>query len=386
MATQSVSVTKTSIASPVIALALYAVASGYLMSLIPLILSDYGLNSELVGWLASAFYVGLFLGALAIETVVAQLGYKRTFIICLLVYIMTMGLMLALPTSYSWLLARFVAGLAVAGIFVVVESWLLHGEESSRAKRLGLYMASLYGGSSLGQLGIGTLEATGALPFILVASVLVGAICVLAVSRSYQPDETHAAKLSVKQIVRLNHAAIIGCIVSGLTLGAVYGLMPLELANRGIEHQSIGKLMAVIILGGMFIQPLVPKLSRYLGRTLLMGLFCLIGTAAIASASMSVDNSILAISLFVLGVAAFPLYPIAINLACEKMAAHYIVSITQVMLISYSIGSISGPLIANYIMENGGNLLEYLFGAFISTCIYMLFKSAKQKPHVFIGE
>ncbi|MEO1957552.1 MAG: hypothetical protein ABGX03_06495 [Methylophilaceae bacterium] len=38
------------------------------------------------------------------------------------------------------LLARFVAGVAVAGVFVVVESWLLHGNEADRAKRVGLYM------------------------------------------------------------------------------------------------------------------------------------------------------------------------------------------------------------------------------------------------------
>ncbi len=59
-----------------------------------------------------------------------------------------------------------VAGIAVAGIFVVVESWLLHGDEQGRAKRLGIYMVSLYGGTALGQMAIGQLGVAGAVPLL----------------------------------------------------------------------------------------------------------------------------------------------------------------------------------------------------------------------------
>ncbi len=41
------------IALPVIALTLYAIAAGYLMSLVPLMLPHYQLESDLASWLAS---------------------------------------------------------------------------------------------------------------------------------------------------------------------------------------------------------------------------------------------------------------------------------------------------------------------------------------------
>ncbi len=45
------------------------------------------------------------------------------------------------PTPSVWLLARFVAGgVAVAGIFVDCRIWLPSGDESQRAKRLGVYV------------------------------------------------------------------------------------------------------------------------------------------------------------------------------------------------------------------------------------------------------
>lgn len=79
-------------------------------------------------------------------------------------------------------------------------------------------MASLYGGSALGQLGIGLLGVEGSAPFIAILSMLVSAILVLSLVPTTQPHSAHSATLSFKQITKLNHAAIIGCVVSGLTL------------------------------------------------------------------------------------------------------------------------------------------------------------------------
>ncbi len=377
---------KARISVPVIALALYAVASGYLMSIIPLMLPHYGLEGSLASWLASVFYAGLLAGAMVFEPIVNKFGHRKSFIWCLIAFIATILVLPTIINSWAWLASRFVAGVAVAGVFVIVESWLLHGDESDRAKRLGLYMGSLYGGSSLGQLGIGFLGITGSLPFIAILVLLILAVLVLMFGRTDQPEEGQSSALSLKQISKLNHAAIIGCVVSGLTLGAIYGLMPVELFNRGIANDNIGSLMALVILGGMAVQPLVPWMSKFLGRTLLMALFCLLGVAAIGFVTINESIYALAASLFVLGMAVFALYPVAINLGCDKMDPAYIVSITQVMLFSYSVGSVVGPVLADSFMGLEQGLLGYLFASLLATCIYMLLASIKTKRQAMAGE
>lgn len=386
MTNANVSVSTTRIAVPVIALSLYAIASGYFMSLIPLMLPYLGLDTSLAGWLASLFYAGLLLGAMAVEPLVKRIGHRRAFVVCLAIYIFTIVAMYLAPVDAIWLAARFMAGVSVAGIFVVVESWLLHGEDASRAKRLGLYMASLYGGSSVGQLGIGIFDINGQWPFVLTSALLIFAIAVLLFGKSEQPNSEHSTALSFRQISKLNHAALIGCIVSGLLLGSIYGLMPVELHGRGITTEDIGRLMAVIILGGMAVQPLIPILSKHLGRTLLMALLSLCGVGAIALTSMNASLYVLAAGLFLLGMATFALYPVAINLGCERLEAHYIVSATQVMLVSYSIGSVSGPLISNWFMAHAQGLFGYLFAILLSTCIYMLIASVRSKPQAIAGD
>ncbi|MGR5120050.1 MFS transporter [Vibrio astriarenae] len=381
----TLAVAKPRIAVPVIALFLYAVASGYLMSIIPLALPQYGLESSLASWLASAFYAGLLVGAMMMEPMVNRIGHRVAFIASLVVFIFTIATLITLPHAAVWLAARFLAGIAVAGVFVTVESWLLHGDEAGRAKRLGLYMGSLYGGAALGQLGIGIIGIEGMLPVATILGLLLLAVVSLMFGESDQPDAGHSDSLSLKQISKLNQAALIGCIVSGLTLGAIYGLMPLELSNRGIAREEVGSLMALIILGGMAVQPMVPWLSKYLGRTLLMAMFSLLGVGALAMTFLQGDIATLAVNLFLLGMATFALYPIAINLACDKLDTRYIVSATQVMLFSYSIGSVLGPVIADRSMGQNHGLMSYLFLSLLATCIYMLLMSVKARREVMMS-
>ncbi|MFA0378827.1 MFS transporter [Vibrio sp. 10N.222.54.A3] len=376
----------TRITVPVIALSFYAIASGYLMSSLPLMLSEYGLDKDLSSWLASAFYAGLLVGTLLIERAIARVGHKDAFVIALSVFIATILVLPLIPHQAVWLLARFVAGVAVAGIFVIVESWLMSGDESQRAKRLAIYMCSLYGGSAVGQLGIGYLGITGGVPFIAMFTLLFGAIIVLMYGQATPPQIHDAQSLSLKQISKLSHSALIGCIVSGLTLGAIYGLMPVELAQRNIAHEDIGGLMALVIMGGMAVQPMVTWLSHHVGQVLLMALFCLLGVASIGVLTINHDFYVLGMSLFVLGMATFALYPIAINLGCRNLDPSYLVSVTQIMLLCYSIGSVAGPIVADSFMDSQAGLFTYLFASLLATTIYMLIASLKRSHLQIAGE
>ncbi|CAE6944184.1 of the major facilitator superfamily [Vibrio sp. B1FLJ16] len=370
---------------PVIALSLYAVASGYLMSLIPLMLGEYNISSDYASWLASVFYVGLLIGAMFFERVVRTFGHRKAYIACLVAFSFTILALPVFANGLIWLVARFIAGITVAGIFVIVESWLMSGDVSSRAKRLSLYMLSLYGGSALGQFGIGILGVSGGVPFVAITTLILMAVLVLMFIDCEQPNSHESTALSFKQIMKLNHAAIIGCIVSGLTLGAIYGLMPLELVKREISHQEVGTLMALVILGGMAVQPLVTILNKFMSRTVLMAFFCLLGMFSIGLTFISSSTVVLAASLFLVGAATFALYPIAINLGCDGLDERFIVSATQVMLFSYSIGSVAGPVVADRFMVQQHGLLGYLFAALVATCIYMLIAATKTKQEMATG-
>ncbi|EOD81584.1 Permease of the major facilitator superfamily [Grimontia indica] len=357
---------------PVLSLSLFAVASGFLMSLIPLALDARGMSVNLASWLASVFYAGLLGGALISARIVGKFGHRSALVAFLLIVVSTVGLMAFSASPAAWLFARFVAGIAVAGVFVVIESWLLMADtEKARAKRLGLYMASLYGGSALGQLGIGMFGTEGAMPLIVVASLFSAAILPPLVFKRGRPKAVGHASIKVSEMKTLPAAAYIGCIVSGLVLGSIYGLLPLELESS-YSHDQVGALMAIVILGGMVVQPLVSWLNSRMEKALLMALFCFLGLLSIAMIEIATVSAGAMAGMFLLGASAFALYPVAITLACRNVDESKIVAAAELMLLSYSVGSVIGPIVAGEAMSMKGGLMFYFMVCFAATLLYML--------------
>ncbi|GAD00672.1 MFS transporter [Agarivorans albus] len=368
------------ILSPLLGLGLFAVASGYLMSLLPLALTALALPLSLSAWLASAYYTGLLLGALQAQRLIAAIGHRMAFILCLLALLTTVLLMFLLRYASAWLALRLVAGVATAGIFVVVESWLLLvDDDKQRAARLGIYMLTLYAGSAVGQLLIEPIGTAGLVPFLSIATLLALAILAPLFARTAKPHPVLHSAVSIKELSSLSKPAFIGCIVSGLVLGPIYGLMPSYLSSSTQWSNKVGVLMASLVLGGMLVQPLSSYLSARLNKTLLQAFAAAIGVLAALAIAMANSWLALSVSLFVLGAAAFSIYPIAISQACVNVPAEKIVAITELMLISYSIGSISGPLLAESAQSLALKLPLYIALVLASTSMYMLIVASKEK-------
>ncbi|MEQ1963041.1 MFS transporter [Xenorhabdus khoisanae] len=374
---------------PVTGLTVFAIASGYLMSLIPLSMASFNIDTIYASWLASAYYAGLLTGSMMIEPVIAKIGHRLSFIVFLLLLAATVIVLPFFPNKEIWLLIRCVAGIAVAGVFVVVESWLLIGDNpKERAKRLGFYMTSLYGGTTLGQLLIGPIGTQGMLPFMAVSALLMLAILPPLFVRHGQPPSLHHQSLSLKKITQFSKPAIVGCITSGIVMGTIYGLMPLSLSQSHFNADQVGVLMAAIILGGMVIQPIISKLSVIMSKIFLLALVSLLGVFAVGMTYLFEHYIVTIVALALLGMSSFALYPVAITLACDKLDSSYIVAASQVMLLSYGIGSAIGPLGAGHFMLqhyfNGqhNGLMSFFFIVLLATAIYMLLASLRRKDRV----
>lgn len=341
------------------------------MSLIPLSLTYFDLSLDLAPWLASIFYLGLLLGAPCIAPIVSRIGHSKAFILFLNILLCSVVVMVLLPQSSVWLAARLIAGIAVAGIFVVVESWLLMADtQKQRAKRLGLYMTALYGGTAIGQLAVDYLGTTGNLPYLVVIGLLAAASLPALLVKRGQPQSSEQHAIALSDLKTLSKPAVVGCLVSGLLLGPIYGLLPVYVSRGMGFAQQTGQFMALIILGGMIVQPLVSYLSPRIQKSVLMTAFCLVGAAALL---LLMQTSLVGLWLgfVLLGVCAFALYPIAISLACDHLPSSQIVSATQIMLLSYSVGSVIGPVAASRFDDVEHGLPLYLAASFLVTACYL---------------
>ena len=112
---------------------------------VPLRMTGAGFSTEITGLIMAAYFAGLLTGSIYGQRIIARVGHVRTF--AGLAAIITASA-LALPLvfdAFAWALLRFSAGVSIAGLFAVMESWLNErsGNEN-RGQVLGVYMVNHY--------------------------------------------------------------------------------------------------------------------------------------------------------------------------------------------------------------------------------------------------
>ncbi len=324
------------------------------------------------------------MGTFTSKHIITLFGHKFSFIILQVCFAASLLVLPFFQHQYFWLLDRLVGGLLVGGTFVVIESWMLKGSSEGRRKRLSVYMGMLYGGTALGQFALSLFGTNGVTPFMLSAVLAVISAILLAIlpeyiSESNPPEFTVQSQPGIRWV---KIPALIGCLVSGVLLGTIFGMMPLEFDRLGMSQAQVGSLMAIITIGAMVVQPVISLLSKKVARTLLMSFFALLGAMSIGIFEQV--QSGLSICMFILGMSVFSFYPIAINLGSSSVPEEHMVGASQQMLLTYSAGSVLGPIIAQHFMMAKSGLFGFFFVALTTACLYMLLVSLKGSYRIAI--
>lgn len=355
--------------APLLSLVLLMMGSGLFNTFAPVRLELEGYDPEVIGLVAAALYGGILIGALKIERWIAQVGHIRslaTFAACFGLLSLSSALWI---NPWFWGLLRFFAGICTAGIFIVIESWILmRSSPTNRGAMLSLYLGTFYGALALGQFLLNVSDPAGFWPFVITAIFCILSILPLTLKTTVAPKIEQPARLSLREIFRLSPLGFLGGIVSGMILAAVFGLVPVYAMQIGLNISQISNLMAMIIFGGLTLQwPLGRWADRGRRRQILyLSSFfsALFGFAIAWSGSASL--SFLLLLAWAFGGFSFTLYPLSMAYTCEKLSDGKIIAATGGFVLSYGIGAILGPAIAPLAMDYFGTSGLFYFLAAIS--------------------
>lgn len=235
-------------------LLLLTLAIAVLNTLVPLWLAHENLPTWQVGMVSSSFFTGNLLGTLLTGSLIKRFGFNRSYYLASLIFAVGcagLGLMVGF---WSWMVWRFIAGVGCAMIWVVVESALMcSGTSRNRGRLLAAYMMVYYVGTVLGQLMVSKLptDLMSVLPWV--TGMVLAAILPLLFTRIVNQNSEHQEATHVWPMLRLRQArlGVNGCIISGIVLGSLYGLMPLYLNHQGVSDSGIGFWMAVMVSAGI---------------------------------------------------------------------------------------------------------------------------------------
>ena len=361
-------------------LLLLTLAIAVLNTLVPLWLAHENLPTWQVGMVSSAFFTGNLLGTLVTGSLIKRFGFNRSYYLASLLFAVGcagLGLMVGF---WSWMVWRFIAGVGCAMIWVVVESALMcSGTSRNRGRLLAAYMMVYYIGTVLGQLMVSKLptDLMSVLPWV--TGMVLAAILPLLFTRIVNQNSEHQEATHVWPMLRLRQArlGVNGCIISGIVLGSLYGLMPLYLNHQGVSDSGIGFWMAVMVSAGIVGQWPIGRLADRFGRLLVLRVQVFV---VIMGCLAMLSNAAMAPALFILGAAGFTLYPVAMAWACEKVEHHQLVAMNQALLLSYTIGSLLGPTFTAMLMQNYSDNLLFIMIASVSF-IYLLMLLRKVGEH-----
>lgn len=360
-------------------LLLLTVSIAVLSTLVPLWLSHEMLPTWQVGLVSSSYYSGNLVGTLIAGAVIKKLGFNRSYYLsCMVFAAATAGLALSM-SFWSWISWRFMAGVGCALIWVIVESALLRsGTVRNRGQLLAAYMIIYYIGTVVGQLmlGIVSTELFSVLPWVtsLIAISILPLLFTQITNQDSELPRTSIWPMLKRRSARLG---INGCVISGIILGSLYGLMPLFLNHQGMSDADVGYWMALLVSSGIIGQWPVGRLADRYGRLIVLRVqvfVVILGSIAMLS------GYAMAPTLFILGCAGFTLYPVAMSWACEKVNPEELVAMNQALLMSYTIGSLAGPTMTAMLMQNYSDRLLFVMIAVVAL-VYLVVLLRKADKH-----
>jgi len=132
-----------------------------------------GFASQMIGVIISSYFVGFIIGSILVVSFIRFVGYVRTFAAFASLASATSLAHLIVLDPVAWILFRSLYGIFIAGMLVIVESWLNSSTSTySRGRILGLYSLVYLAAMGAGQPLIAVWPPSG-FELFAVTSILI---------------------------------------------------------------------------------------------------------------------------------------------------------------------------------------------------------------------
>jgi MFS family permease len=286
---------------------------GALLPVLPLYLTEHGIDPATLGWIVAAWPAARLLGEPLLGAL-ADHGDKRVMMLAgILATAVVVPLPLVLTGAPAFLLARGLAGLATASYDPAARAYILDATPpEQRGAAFGLYGAAQMGGLLLGPAfgGIGAALGGGyVFPFVFCTVAVAGAAVLLAITILRRPVPLHAPGPANPDVAaaaapsslwnRPLAAALVVNLGSYFAVGTYDVIWSLWMHALGADIGLIGLSFAAFGLGVVIVSPFAGQWSDRHGPLPLIVLGCLgIVTAGILYPTLANPDLVIPVVIF----------------------------------------------------------------------------------------
>ncbi|MCZ4316594.1 MFS transporter [Comamonadaceae bacterium G21597-S1] len=333
---------------------LLIVGTGLMFAAIGAQASTANFSSLVTGLVMSAYFAGAIYGTYACPHIIRKVGFIRAFAAMASVA-STLPLLHALWINpVFWGALRFITGLCLVGLYLVVESWLnVVAPTDKRGKVFAIYLVVNMVALAVGQWLILVGDRNGFVPFVLVSVLFSFALLPITLTPVEQPEITEAPKFSLIELFTISPIGTLGALVSGMLSGPLLGLGHVFGAGVGFSDAGIATFMAATILGGAAFQWPVGHFSDRHDRRLVL-FWVAVACAGVAAVGFLLardyENSLIALGV-VFGGLAFTVYGISVAHVNDLVDRVKVLQVTGGLLLLNGMGATIGPTLAGGMMD-----------------------------------
>lgn len=316
-----------------------------------------GFPLVLVGLLMSAYFVGFMAGCQFAPAMVKRVGHIRCFTaLASVASAAALAYALAVEPVF-WLALRVVTGFSLAGLYMIIESWINETvDNDQRGRTLAVYRVADLSAATLGQIMLGLADPAAFTLFAIVSILISLALVPVAMTTTAQPRPIASAKLDLRKLFRISPLAAFGCLAVGAANGAFWAVGAVYVQNLGYPVTTVAIFMTAAVIAGALVQFPLGLISDRIDRRLVV-----IATAALCTASGvflalmgGVSGEMLLYGAFAFGFTAMPIFGLCVAHANDRAEPHEYVTLAAGLLLLYGAGAVAGPVIAPIAMNAFG--------------------------------
>lgn len=313
-----------------------------------------GFSVLVSGVIMAGYFAGFLLAPSAIVPRIPKVGHVRVFAGLASTASSAVLLHALSVVPVTWVLMRFVFGFCMAGLYVVIESWLGEMTDSTnRGRTLGIYMIVSMGGLGIGQYLVAIADPLSFRLFI-VSSVLVSMslVPITLAGTTKEPLVTVPDKVTVRSMLDYVPTGVVSSFMSGASAGIVLGLGAVYATEIGLSINRTALFLIAPTAGALVFQWPIGRLSDKTERRNVI-LFVAVGAVAVSAMMAALPPGHLTVAFFMvlLGGLMFPLYSLVVAYALDWTPDGKLVGASGTLVRINGSGALVGPLVATVLIS-----------------------------------
>lgn len=337
--------------------AMLMIGNGLNLAVLGVRVVDEGFGVRTSGYVMACYFAGFLLGPPVVVKLLSGVGHIRVFASLASIASCAVLVHFVWISPIGWALMRLVFGFCMAGLYVVVESWLNDASTPrNRGRTLAVYMIVSMGGLAVGQLLIVTADPSGYTLFV-VASILVSMsfVPMALAATTDAPPVRLAERLRLRELARVAPTGMVGMFLTGASHGILYGLGAVYAAGAGFSASRVATFIAVPSFGALAFQWPIGWISDRLPRR---GVIFVVAVAATGVsgilAFVAEGSGVVVPVMFILGGLTFPLYSLLLSHTLDRSGPGQAMGASGTLLRVNGTGAVVGPIIAATLMATLG--------------------------------